>query len=453
MREDEAYRSPIFKEQMVSEELVSVCMEILRNARNELYLSMRFLDLSLSSLYFAPELSIDGMGTDGSGLFFQPSQLAALYRKNRIYVNRTYLHSVFHCLFCHIWTRKKRAEEYWNLACDIAVESIIDDLHYPCIHLAVSPVRRELYMRLESRISVFNAESIYHALQEMELSEGEYMRLAAEFHRDSHSHWEKEEAPPKTGQPKNNKEDWDDRREKMQVEMETFSQEASEDDGNLRNQLAVENRERYDYKNFLKKFSVLRETLQVDPDAFDYVFYHYGMELYGNMPLIEPLETKELRRIEDFVIVIDTSMSCSGELVKKFLEETYTVLSQSETYFKKVNIHIIQCDDKVRQDVKIENEEQLRKYMEDLTLLGMGGTDFRPAFLYVEQLMRAQRFSALKGLIYFTDGKGIYPVKMPPYDTAFVFMEESYSDVDVPPWAIKIILTPQELGEEVGGIN
>lgn len=453
MREDEAYRSPIFKEQMVSEELVSVCMEILRNARNELYLSMRFLDLSLSSLYFAPELSIDGMGTDGSGLFFQPSQLAALYRKNRIYVNRTYLHSVFHCLFCHIWTRKKRAEEYWNLACDIAVESIIDDLHYPCIHLAVSPVRRELYMRLRSRISVFNAESIYHALQEMRLSEGEYMRLAAEFHRDSHSHWEKAEAPPKTGRPKNNKEDWDDRREKMQVEMETFSQEASEDDGNLRNQLAVENRERYDYKNFLKKFSVLRETLQVDPDAFDYVFYHYGMELYGNMPLIEPLETKELRRIEDFVIVIDTSMSCSGELVKKFLEETYTVLSQSETYFKKVNIHIIQCDDKVRQDVKIENEEQLRKYMEDLTLLGMGGTDFRPAFLYVEQLMRAQRFSALKGLIYFTDGKGIYPVKMPPYDTAFVFMEESYSDVDVPPWAIKIILTPQELGEEVGGIN
>lgn len=453
MREDEAYRSPIFKEQMVSEELVSVCMEILRNARNELYLSMRFLDLSLSSLYFAPELSIDGMGTDGSGLFFQPSQLAALYRKNRIYVNRTYLHSVFHCLFCHIWTRKKRAEEYWNLACDIAVESIIDELHYPCIHLAVSPVRRELYMRLGSRISVFNAESIYHALQEMGLSEGEYMRLAAEFHRDSHSHWEKEEAPPKTGRPKNNKDDWDDRREKMQVEMETFSQEASEDDGNLWNQLAVENRERYDYKNFLKKFSVLRETLQVDPDAFDYVFYHYGMELYGNMPLIEPLETKELRRIEDFVIVIDTSMSCSGELVKKFLEETYTVLSQSETYFKKVNIHIIQCDDKVRQDVKIENEEQLRKYMEDLTLQGMGGTDFRPAFLYVEQLMRAQRFSALKGLIYFTDGKGIYPVKMPPYDTAFVFMEESYSDVDVPPWAIKIILTPQELGEEVGGIN
>ena len=171
------------------------------------------------------------------------------------------------------------------------------------------------------------------------------------------------------------------------------------------------------------------------------------------MPLIEPLETKEIRRIEDFVIVIDTSMSCSGELVKKFLEETYTVLSQSESYFKKVNIHIIQCDDKVRQDVKIENEEQLKRYMDHMTLQGMGGTDFRPAFLHVDRMVRAQKFSKLKGLIYFTDGRGVYPVKMPKYDTAFVFMEENYTDVDVPPWAIKIILTPEELGTEVGEEN
>ena len=67
--------------------------------------------------------------------------------------------------------------------------------------------------------------------------------------------------------------------------------------------------------------------------------------------LIEPLETREVHRIEQFVIVIDTSMSCSGELVQWFLEETYDVLSQSETYFRKVQIHVIQCDDKVQSDV------------------------------------------------------------------------------------------------------
>ena len=53
------------------------------------------------------------------------------------------------------------------------------------------------------------------------------------------------------------------------------------------------------------------------------------MELYGNMPLIEHLETQEIQRIEDFVIVIDTSMSCKMGLVQKFLEETYGILSQS----------------------------------------------------------------------------------------------------------------------------
>ena len=113
----------------------------------------------------------------------------------------------------------------------------------------------------------------------------------------------------------------------MQAEMEAFSNEAADDSRELMDQLAVENRERYDYRKFLQKFSVLKEKVQIDPDAFDYVFYNYGMQLYGNMPLIEPLETKEVRRIEDFVVVNDTSMSCSGELVKKFLEETYGVLN------------------------------------------------------------------------------------------------------------------------------
>ena len=75
-----------------------------------------------------------------------------------------------------------------------------------------------------------------------------------------------------------------------------------------------------------------------------------------------------------------------------------------------------------------------------LELKGEGGTDFRPAFSYVDELVRQHTFEHLRGMIYFTDGRGIYPAKRPVYETAFVFMEEDYEDVDVPPWAIKIIL-------------
>lgn len=444
----ERQASPIFREQAEYLELVEVCTDILKNACSELYLSMRFLDTSLASLIPTADQDVHGAGTDGGLLYFEPYRLASLYRKSRVHVNRLYLHMVFHCLFCHLWMQKRRAAEYWSLACDIAVEALIDSLHYPCIHAVSAPARLALYGQLHNRLSVLNAEGIYHALQEMALSEGEFQALCREFWRDDHSVWQREQSMPSPRPNRNKKNDWDEKREKMQTEMEAFARDATEDENDLKELLSVENRERYDYRSFLRKFSILRETLSVDTDAFDYIFYHYGMELYGNMPLIEPLETKELRRIEDFVIIIDTSMSCSGELVRRFLEETYAILLQSESFFKKVNIHIIQCDDAVRQDVTIENKEQMKAYMERLELFGMGGTDFRPAFAYVDEMVRKRRFKKLRGLLYFTDGYGTFPVQAPLYDTAFVFMRDQYTDVDVPPWAMKVILDVEQLEAE-----
>ena len=191
--------------------------------------------------------------------------------------------------------------------------------------------------------------------------------------------------------------------------------------------------------------------MQVDPDSFDAIFYTYGLSLYGNMPLIEPLESKEVSRIEDFVVVIDTSMSCSGDLVRCFLEETYDVLCQSDSYFKKTNIHIIQCDEQVQQDRLITNQEEMEAYMRDFTIIGQGGTDFRPAFEYVNGLIRQGAFHRLKGLLYFTDGEGIYPVKRPVYDTAFVFLKDQYTDISVPAWAMILILEPEQLLENSGG--
>ena len=102
-------------------------------------------------------------------------------------------------------------------------------------------------------------------------------------------------------------------------------------------------------------------------------------------------------------------MSCSGDLVKKFLEETYGVLTEAESFFHKVNIHIIQCDEMVQNDQKITDEKELKEYMEHLELIGEGGTDFRPAFEYVNHLIEQGEFYHLKGLIYFTDGKGSLP--------------------------------------------
>ena len=163
------------------------------------------------------------------------------------------------------------------------------------------------------------------------------------------------------------------------------------------------------------------------------------------MPLIEPQETREVHRVEDFVIAVDTSMSCKGELIRLFLRETYGVLSESESFFRKVNVHIIQCDEKIQEDVIITDGKELERYMEHFTVKGMGGTDFRPVFSYVNTLIAQGAFRNLRGLIYFTDGYGTFPAKRPLYETAFIFMQEDYRDVDVPPWAIKLILEPEDI--------
>ena len=193
---------------------------------------------------------------------------------------------------------------------------------------------------------------------------------------------------------------------------------------------------------------MLKEELHADPDSFDYIFYHYGMQLYGNMPLIEPQETREVHKVEDFVIAVDTSMSCKGDLIRLFLQETYGVLSESESFFRKVNIHIIQCDEKIQEDVIIRSGKDLEQYMNHFTVKGMGGTDFRPVFAYVNTLIAQRAFTNLRGLIYFTDGYGTFPAKRPMYETAFIFMQEDYRDIDVPPWAIKLILEPEDLRKE-----
>ena len=448
-----------------AERLQVIGSSILRAARDELYLGMRFLDVALSSFSYQMDGSIHGFGTDGRVMYFQPQMLGGLYKENRILVNRGYLHMVFHCIFRHFaWrgagrnigagysagennadSEKTIEERLRDLSCDIAVEHIIDGMNYRSIRFSRSLLRRETYRLLEKEGKTLNAQRVYKILSGWNLSEKDFVNLEQEFRTDDHKYWESKKPDQKPNPMLSRK--WGEINDGIETDLETISQEAGEHDGDFLEQIKTENRSKYDYREFLRKFAVFHEEMAVDDDSFDYNFYTYGLRLYGNMPLIEPLESKEVKKVEEFVIVIDTSMSCSGELVRKFLEETYGVLSENESFFTKINVHIIQCDEKVHTDKKITSQEEMKDYMEHLELYGDGGTDFRPAFEWVDRLLEQHEFHNLKGLIYFTDGFGIYPQKMPPYKTAFVFMQDNYRDVDVPVWAMKLILDEDDLTE------
>lgn len=78
--------------------------------------------------------------------------------------------------------------------------------------------------------------------------------------------------------------------------------------------------------------------------------------------------------------------------------------------------------------------------MQEITIQGRGGTDFRPVFEFIRKEKAKRELRNLKALIYFTDGDGIYPREKPDYETAFVFVKKTENMRFAPNWAYKLVI-------------
>lgn len=453
------------------EKIEKIGKMIIENAASVLFTSMRYLDLAIFALTPFADKSINIMGTDGERLFYSPEGLIEEFKKDGKEINRVFLHSIFHCLYRHLFNSKKYIGDdafFWDIACDITVERLIDDLDVSAINPIVSRYRTYIYKRVSLEMDTVTAEGVFKALKKWDdFSESDYKIMYKVFCMDDHGYWARnngsDKTPPPTAEsggqnnnPPNNdlkgiangdksEKKWEDLSERTASEMEHFKKDTGDGEDGVLKSLKAVNRHRYDYGEFLKRFAVYGEEALPDENSFDYAFYTYGMELYGNMPIIEPLEYREVKKIADFAIVLDTSASCSGEAIQGFLNETFSLLKLRENFFKSINIHIIQCDSKIRRDTVVKNSNDINKYIEELNVEGFGGTDFRPAFEYVDELKAQGSLKNLKGLIYFTDGEGTFPEKPPKYDVAFVFLKEYYYDAQAPSWAVKLVLEPEQV--------
>ncbi len=121
--------------------------EVLAVVRSGLYLDFRFLDMALSALNPAPDERCRVLATDGQTLYYQPQRLLQLYQENPKYLNRLYLHTIFHCVFRHLWLKGRREPQLWSLACDIAVENVIDSLQRKSVMRPLTYVRQNAYRR------------------------------------------------------------------------------------------------------------------------------------------------------------------------------------------------------------------------------------------------------------------------------------------------------------------
>lgn len=486
-----------------AEQMAEIAREILVLSRNTLLVNLRFLDAAISRFKYIPIMDFTWM-TDGQHILYNRQHIINIYKVAKENPTRDYLHIIMHCIFRHMYVEPKINHTYWDLACDIAVENAITDLGLKIVSTEREQGQKQYIRDLKRKMKYLTAEKIYSYLQSAAPDEEQLAKLRKLFYADEHDIWYMSEEDAKAqmqsmgdrvnsegqqepyGQEKSSEQhkpdgqqesdgqrehdgqqesngqqeqndskkensreamskEWQEISERIQMDLETFSKQRGLRAGAMSQNLAAVNREKYDYTSFLKKFAVLGETMKINDDEFDYIFYTYGMKLYGKMPLIEPLEYKETKRIREFVIAIDTSGSTSNGLAQRFVQKTYNILKSTESFFSKINLHIIQCDADIQEDAKITCQDDFDKYLKTMRLRGMGGTDFRPVFSYVETLRQSREFTNLKGLIYFTDGYGEFPKRKPDYDTAFVFVEDDYHVPAVPPWAIKLVLQSSEI--------
>ena len=367
-------------------------LRILHCCRNELYGLYPFLDGAFGALPPLPSGDTHSFGTDGNHLLFSPDYLTAVFGTCPQKVRRGYLHTLLHCLYLHPFRRQGR--EHWDLACDMAVEQILAREHPERLQMPLNQIRAECLRLLGTPKS---ADEIC-----LWIEKGRFPfsvpQMAAAFLEDDHSLWG--EPGPET------KEKWAHVLSYTSRNRRSHSRRAGSRAGEETEHLDAVRQGKYDYRRYLRQFAVPKEEMELDMDSFDYIYYNLGLERYGNLPLIEPLEYREGHKLEELVIAIDTSGSCSKEVVSRFLSETYAILSRRENFFRKMKVYLIQCDCVIQSVAVIHSAEEWKNYSRDIVIQGRGGTDFTPVFRYVADLQASGKLRNLRALLYFTDGDG-----------------------------------------------
>ena len=419
----------------------SLAKDILALSRNSLMVNFRFLDRSISRLEFVSDKNVS-LTTDGEKLYYGPKYVLTRYREEQAVITRDIFHAILHCVFRHNFIGRDIDRLRWDLACDIAVENALSELDSPVLRAKRETMQGATISLLKNDVESLTAERIYKWLGDKEIPEEELEEEREKFMADGHGIWYGALDPnAKADENIDLRKIWEDISKRMQTELETMRSES----GALVQNLRALNRTRYNYADFLRRFGTQGEVMRLSDEEFDNNYYTYGMELYGNIPLIEPLEYTDQRRIRDFVIAIDTSGSVRGEVVQSFIQHTHDILAHQESFFDRMNLHIIQCDDQVREDVCLKCKEDFDRYLGTMEIKGLGRTDFRPLFAYVDELIHKKELTNMQGLIYFTDGEGTFPATKSDYPTAFVLNCGDNTEPEVPVWAMHIALREEDI--------
>ena len=185
------------------------------------------------------------------------------------------------------------------------------------------------------------------------------------------------------------------------------------------------------YKELIRNCVEVREKAHETDEEIDYAWYTYGRQLYGNIPIIEAPEQAEQRVIDDIVIVIDISGSCTFT-APQFLTETLKLIDEVCGDGTRVNIRVMQADTKIRKEFVIHSNKDIPGKNE--FIFTGGGTNFRCVFDRIDKLRKEGELKKISALIFFSDGFAGFTNHAPDYKVYCVMDKSQYNINTLPEW-------------------
>ncbi len=294
------------------------------------------------------------MGVDGTHLFFNPKFTLSLSEAECLGV---LLHECAHVALLHPFRRRYRDPLLWNVAADAAANALLaaDNITLP--HGCIPPASLDL-----------TAEEIYDSL------DSKLKSMAKSIAQDVLSPGEGDENAESdgAGKPTHMRESaW---RDALAASRGLLP-------GGLERTLSRATEPKRDWRDELARF--MHATSKADSHTWNRVSRRIaGLPGWKRQPE------------STIAVCVDTSGSIDDNALSQFLGEVRGVANLAG-----ITLYVISCDAAVTATI-------LPGEPIPTTLVGGGGTDFRPA------IIRALEFSP-DAIVYFTDGEGSFPSECP----------------------------------------
>jgi len=316
------------------------------------------------------ELSGNGCGVDCEGnLYYVPKWIDGLSDEETIGL---ILHEIMHLSFLHLLRGGARNQMTWNIACDIAVNKIIQDNRFELPKCGILPDGNEIVLPWGQTIVDLDKKPVEVIFDELKLPKKQGKCIVFGFDKHMEGNKTKEEKAKAEN-------DWLNRVEEAYV----GAKMRGELPAGIERLIGKLHESRVNWKTLLQKY------------IQSYIPYDYTYARPNKKSLSAGYYMPDYVKEKIEVCVgIDTSGSIGQKELVDFVSE---ITGLARAYQNRADIHIICHDVDVHNDLRVANGNVEK--IKHLQIKGGGGTSHKPIFEHISQKHRNCRVA-----VFLTDG-------------------------------------------------